>query len=152
MFSSDRIRKELAGIAPTDPLPDRFYTPVFSRRTYDELRSRSAEATGKSQVVILDANFRNREERVLAREAAAAAGARLVILLVDTDEETVVARLELRVADPHAESDADHTVYQKLKSAYEPPLPAEADRLISVDGETAPAEAADELLASMLES
>jgi aminoglycoside phosphotransferase family enzyme/predicted kinase len=152
VFSSDRIRKELAGTAPTEPLPEQFYTSEFSRRTYQELRSRSAGATDRSKVVILDANFRGREERALARKAATAAGARLAILRVDADEETVKARLDRRAADPEAESDADHEVYQKLKSAYEAPAPAEADCLFSVAGETAPAEAADELLASILES
>lgn len=149
VFSSDRIRKELAGIATTDPLPEQFYASEFSRRTYDELRSRAAEATGQSRVVILDANFRGREERALARTAAAAAGARLAILKVEADEETVAARLDRRGADPGAESDADHAVSEKLKSAFEPPAPAEADCLLYLAGETAPAEAADEVLAAI---
>lgn len=150
VFSSDRIRKELAGIPSTEPLPEQFYVSEFSRRTYDELRSRSAEATRRSPVIILDANFRGREERALARKAAAAAGARLAILRVDAEEETVKARFDRRATDPDAESDADYAVYWKMKSAYEPPEPAEADRLFPIAGENAPAEAADELLASIL--
>ncbi|MDF1740887.1 MAG: AAA family ATPase [Verrucomicrobiales bacterium] len=150
VFSSDQIRKELAGIPSTDPLPESFYSPEFSRRTYDEMRSRATGAADKSRIVILDANFRGREERALAREAAEAAGARLVIFRVDTDEETVIARLDRRAINPDAESDADEAVYQKLKSACEPPEPAEADRLITVSGATEATEAADELLASML--
>ena len=150
VFSSDRIRKELAGTAPTETLPERFYAPEFSQRTYAELRSRAAKASGKSRVVVLDANFRERKERTLVREAAAAAGARLVILRVDVDEDTVVARLDRRASDPNAESDADRKVYQKLKAAFETPGSEEADRLIPVSGEAAAPVAVDEILTAML--
>ena len=147
VLSSDHIRKELAGIAPTEKLPPECYDDAFSRRTYDELRRRAAEEKG---VVILDANFRTRRERLLTRDAALASGARLVILRIETDEVVVLQRLAARADDPAAVSDADRAVYEKLKSALEPPDDGEADRLLLVSGDIAADAAVDGILAALV--
>jgi aminoglycoside phosphotransferase family enzyme/predicted kinase len=146
VLSSDRIRKELAGVAPTEKLPDGCYDDAFSRRTYDELRRRASEERG---VVILDANFRTREERRLTFSAAKEARARLVILQVEINEAVVLQRLAARVDDPAAVSDADRAVYEKLKSALERPDDGEADRLFLVSGDIAADAAVDGILASL---
>jgi aminoglycoside phosphotransferase family enzyme/predicted kinase len=151
VFSTDRLRKELAGVAPTEPLPEVYYSDDFSRRTYAELLERAKGAADSGKVVILDANFRERGERSLAREAAHAAGARLAILRVDADEAIVMERLASRKKDPASVSDADRAVYEKLKARYEVPQEGEADRLIAVDGDLEPAVAVDGILAGLLE-
>ena len=150
VFSSDRIRKELAGIASAESLPEKFYDPAFSRRTYDEVRRRATAATAASRVVILDANFRSREERGLALAAAREAGARLAILHIETDDAIVIARLAQRAGDPNSESDADRAVYEKLKSVFEPPLVNETERIIRVSGNVCPDSAVDGILAELL--
>ena len=146
VLSSDLIRKELGGVAPTERLPPECYEDVFSRRTYDELRRRASEGNG---VVILDANFRTREERLLTRAAAQTSGARLVILRVETDEAVILQRLAARSEDPAAVSDADRAVYEKLKSALEPVGPQEADLVIPVSGDVSSGRAGDEILARL---
>lgn len=151
VLSSDRVRKELAGVAPTEPLPESFYSGEFSRRTYAELLERAKAVTASHDVVILDANFRERRERAFAREAAKAAGARLAILRVDADEAIVIERLASRKSDPTSVSDADRVVYEKLKARYEMPQEEEADRLIFVDGDLEPGAAVDGVLAALLE-
>jgi aminoglycoside phosphotransferase family enzyme/predicted kinase len=151
VLSSDRLRKELAGVAPTEPLPESFYSDEFSHRTYAELLERVKDATASRAVVILDANFRERRERSLAREAAKAAGARLVILRVDADEAIVIERLASRKNDPTSVSDADRAVYEKLKARYEVPQEEEADQLIPVNGDLEPGAAVDGILAALLE-
>lgn len=151
VLSSDRIRKELAGVAATEPLPESFYSDEFSHRTYAELLERAKATTASRYVVILDANFRERSERSLAREAARAAGARIAILRVDADDSVVIERLATRKNDPTSVSDADRTIYEKLKSRYEAPQEGEADRLIFVDGDLEPGAAVDGILAGLLE-
>lgn len=152
VFSSDRVRKALAGAKPTEALPAACYTPDYSRRTYAELLRLAGASSPSSPVVLLDANFRRKEERLRAREAAVAAGARLAILWVDTDEDTIARRLHRRSGDPESVSDADHAVYRQLREQFEPPALDEGDRLIRVPG-AAPAEAAaDEALAQWLMS
>lgn len=150
VLSSDRIRKELAGASPTETLPSEFYTPAFSRRTYDELRSRAATASDSSPVVILDANFREREERLLARNAARESGARFALLQVEAGEARVIERLARRKEDPRSVSDADRAVYEKLKAHFESPLESEADLLIHVPGEVDPDVATEGILAGLL--
>ena len=151
VFSSDRLRKELAGVAPTEPLPALFYSDEFSHRTYAELLERATAASACGAVVILDANFRERRERTLAYEAARGAGARLAILRVDADEAVVIERLASRENDPSSVSDADRSIYEKLKSRYEVPREGEADRLILVDGDLEPGAAVDGILAGLIE-
>ncbi len=150
VFSTDRIRKELAGISATESLPTRFYSDDFSRRIYDEMRARAKAVTRANSVVILDANFRGRKERSLALSAAREAGARLVILHIETDEKTVIERLNRRKTDPSSESDADREVYEKLKSQFEAPAAEEADLLLAVSGDPDPDIAADRVLAALL--
>lgn len=150
VFSSDRLRKELAGVVPTEPLPASFYSDEFSQRTYAELMERAKAASASNAIVILDANFRERRERTLAYEAARGAGARLAILRVDADETVVIERLASRKNDPTSISDADRTVYEKLKARYEVPCEGEADRLIPVDGDLEPGAAVDGVLASLI--
>mgnify|MGYP000966256879 CR=1 FL=1 len=150
VFSTDHIRKELAGVPPTEILPPQYYSDEFSRRTYGEVRVRAAADTKANSVVILDANFRGRGERALALAAARAAGARLVILHIETDERTVIERLNQRKSDPRSESDADREVYEKLKSQFEAPQAYEADLLLSVSGDPSPDIAADEIICSLL--
>lgn len=150
IFSSDRIRKELAGIAVTEKLPEECYDPAFSRRTYEEVRARATSATAASRVVILDANFRSRAERCLALTAAREAGARLAILHIETNEAIVIERLAVRADDPECQSDANRDVYEKLKSVFEAPLVTEAERIIPVSGNISPDGAVDGILAELL--
>ena len=70
---------------------------------------------------------------------------------VDADEEVVIERLASRKNDPSSVSDADRTIYEKLKSRYEAPREGEADRLIPVDGDLKPGSAVDGILAALLE-
>ncbi|NLT69688.1 MAG: AAA family ATPase [Verrucomicrobiaceae bacterium] len=146
ILASDRIRKELAGVAPTETLASDGYTADFSRWTYAELRRRAEDLTSGSGLVILDANFRAREERSQVFTAAKAAGAKLAIVRIETDERVVRRRLAARADDPASVSDADLAVYEKLKSAFEPPGEEEADRLLSVSGETGTDAAVEEIL------
>lgn len=150
ILSTDRIRKELAGVPSTETLLPRFYSDDFSRRTYAEVRTRAIAGTGVNSVVILDANFRGRQERALARAAAREAGARLVILHIETDERTVIERLNHRKSDPRSESDADREVYEKLKSGFEAPASEEADLLLSVSGDLSPDLAVEKILTALL--
>ncbi|MEX2581541.1 MAG: AAA family ATPase [Verrucomicrobiales bacterium] len=142
VFASDRVRKELAGGAPTDSLPDRYYTPEFSRRTYDAVYDRAEEATGRAGVVILDANFGQREERARACEAATKAGAKAAILHLDADETAIRERLEARSRDPDSQSDADLSVYESLRERFERPEAGEGDLLLDLaSGENDPQDA-----------
>jgi aminoglycoside phosphotransferase family enzyme/predicted kinase len=150
VLSSDAIRKELAGVPPDARLPGSCYTPDFSRRTYDVIYQRAESASRTHPVVLLDANFRTRDERSAAREAAGRCGVRLVVVETSAAESVVRARLEKRVADPDATSDADLAVYGKLKDEFESPDDDEADRVVRIDANREPESVAEDVLADLV--
>lgn len=152
VFSTDLIRKELAGVEPEHHLPEKFYSSEFSRRTYGELRSRAGVATERGEpVVLLDANFRKREDRQSVLRAAREVGASLALLSLEAREQTILGRLEERSRDGRTVSDADPETYQKLKAEFEKPEKGEADREVLVPEGLSAEEAADHVLARMLD-
>ena len=63
VVASDRTRKWLAGVGPTERAPAAAYEPVFSDRTFDEVFRRAAVVVGSGRGVVLDATFRGRDLR-----------------------------------------------------------------------------------------
>ena len=59
-ISSDVVRKELAGLSPSERAPEREYSEEASLRTYAELGARAAAA---GDGAIIDATFRRRSDR-----------------------------------------------------------------------------------------
>ena len=154
VISSDRTRKTLAGVAPTDPLPDRYYDSNFSNQVYAELNRAAAELTRTGCAVVqLDANFRSSVSRQAAIEAARQAGAKAVLLHLDPDPEIVTTRIRERSERNDTESDADFAVYQKLAAEFEPPVPGEADELLVPRSADAPVgDLVDGIFAEWLQS
>jgi uncharacterized protein len=150
VLSSDRIRKELAGVAEDTRLPDSAYSAEFSHRTYAALFVRAAKPRPGPRVVVLDANFRDRAARAAARAAAAAHGAGFVLAPISISEAEACRRLDARTADVRQASDADRAVYEKLKRRFEPVDAGEADLVIPLDGDQPAACLADLLLARWL--
>jgi aminoglycoside phosphotransferase family enzyme/predicted kinase len=143
-LSSDAVRKELAGIAPTARRRERFgegiYGPAMRRRTYETLRRRAGRWLRRGLSVVLDAMHGRPADRRAARALAARAGARLVVLWCEADEATTRARLAAREGRADA-SDARLEHWPALRAAYRPPLEAAAVR-VDTSGELAAAVAA----------
>ncbi len=117
--SSDAIRKELAGIAPTAIAPESWYTTAASDRVYRELAIRAASITRTNrQPVLLDATFHRAERRGQIATQAAQCGADLLLVWFDVDDAEARARLRTR---PKGISDADLAVYERLRASAEPP-------------------------------
>lgn len=81
VLSSDRVRKETAGVSPdanaSAPFRQGIYTPGMTDRTYSLLTSRAATLLGVGTFVIIDASFTTDSQRAPFREVAAAARAEL---------------------------------------------------------------------------
>ncbi|MER5206015.1 AAA family ATPase [Streptomyces sp. NPDC002825] len=108
LLSSDRLRKELAGI-PVDqsaaaPYGEGLYTPEWTDRTYAALLERAAALLSRGESVVLDATWSNAAQREAAHRVAERTSADLVALHCRVPDETTAARLETRSAGP---SDAD---------------------------------------------
>ncbi|WP_149181713.1 bifunctional aminoglycoside phosphotransferase/ATP-binding protein [Streptomyces sp. TRM49041] len=108
LLSSDRLRKELAGIPAEQPASapycEGLYTPEWTATTYAALLARAATLLSRGESVVLDATWSNTRQREAARHVAERTSADLVALHCRVPDELTAARLEGRAAGP---SDAD---------------------------------------------
>ncbi|MBI2856285.1 MAG: AAA family ATPase [Chloroflexi bacterium] len=137
MISSDVVRKELAGISPTEHRVEAFeggiYGAEFSARTYDEMLSRARGYISRDKSVILDASFRRAEERLRAAGLAEKMGAYFAALECVAPETVVRERLEERLRREGEASDGRWEIYQQQKTAFEPLTELPEEKQILVD-------------------
>ncbi len=108
LLSSDRLRKELAGI-PVDqpaaaPYREGLYTPEWTDRTYKVLLQRAAVLLSCGESVVLDATWSDTAQREAARHVAERTSSELVALHCRVPDPVTAARLSTRAA---GSSDAD---------------------------------------------
>ncbi len=84
VLSSDRVRKELAGVVPerraATPYGSGIYSPAWTERTYAELLRRATELLSLGESVLIDATWTSAGHRTAAAAAARQAAADLVQL------------------------------------------------------------------------
>ena len=121
LLSTDRLRKELAGLDPLTPARAPYqggiYSPRHTLRTYGELLRRAEALLGRGESVVLDASWTRAGDRELARAAARRSHSDVVELRCSTSRAEAVARVEARAG---AASDADGAVAVALRRAAEP--------------------------------
>ena len=119
VIHSDRVRKELAGLDPSQHKREAFEAGLYSRsmteRTYLEVIERAEEFLSEGQSVILDATFRDKTKRELVREMAREIDADVHFILCQCDDHIARKRMEQRDADGTSESDAHWRVYEAQK-------------------------------------
>jgi uncharacterized protein len=155
IIASDRVRKELAGIAPTErrsgPPDSGIYTPAFSARTYAALFDRARTALSAGRSVLLDATFSRRDGRDTARRIAAESGALFACLECVADDAAIRARLAARASDSSTVSDADLNTYLRQRKTFEPVVEIPDWQHLPVDLNAAVDAAADVTLATLRE-
>jgi uncharacterized protein len=121
VLSSDRIRKELAGLAPAKlaavPYGTGIYAPAVTEATYAELLRRAASLLAHGETVIADASWGSAEHRAAAAATARSTDARLVQLHCTAPADLAAQRLTSRA--PGA-SDADRDIAQQMAAAMAP--------------------------------
>jgi aminoglycoside phosphotransferase family enzyme/predicted kinase len=129
-FTSDLIRKELAGIAPNQQAAQTCYTREANSRTYAEVLRRAATALQDGPVLV-DANFASAKLREHATQCARNAGAQIAFVWFRADDRQVELRMTQRAEDADQVSDADLSVYRKLQATFQPPSEDEVGKLIA---------------------
>jgi aminoglycoside phosphotransferase family enzyme/predicted kinase len=119
VVGSDRTRKWLAGIEPTERAPATAYEAGFSRRTFDEVFRRADVVLRSGRGVILDATFRDRDLRLQARELAERYRCRFLFVETTCDDATLRERLRRRAAGPSV-SDATEALLERVRAEFEP--------------------------------
>jgi uncharacterized protein len=120
VIRSDVVRKEIAGLAARESAAagwrSGLYADEWTRRTYDEIRSRAEKALFEGKRVIVDASFGRETLRSDLLEAARCLGVPAVFFVCDAPSHLVLARLAERRDDA---SDADAIVYEASRQAWE---------------------------------
>ena len=99
LLRSDVLRKQLLGIDPLSPLPDRYYADEqYGRLVYNTLHEVTRIAVDAGDSVLLDATYARRWQRDAL--AAVAGGARLHGYWLDVNPEERLRRLANRQNDP----------------------------------------------------
>ncbi|MGP3974194.1 AAA family ATPase [Streptomyces sp. 8N114] len=123
LLSSDRLRKELAGIPAEQSAAadygEGLYTPEWTARTYATLLDHAATLLSSGESVVLDATWSDPGQREAALRVAERTSADLVALHCHVPDDVSAARLSTRTAGP---SDADLDVATAM-AAGEAPWP-----------------------------
>ncbi|MFO0977658.1 MAG: AAA family ATPase [Planctomycetaceae bacterium] len=152
VFSSDRIRKNLAGVAPnhrgTEEERRRLYQPEMTARVYSRLLEESARELENSPCVIIDATFSNRADRERLRDFCRNNQYALCWVEAYAPVDVVRRRLEERALHSDVVSDARAEDYEKLSARYESPSELRDD-LIRINTNGTPGQVLSDLLAAM---
>jgi len=123
VVDADRTRKQLAGIAPEDPLPESlwtgFYSLEFTRNVYSELCRRASAVLSTGRPVILDASFRARAHRAEAKRLAQANGMPFVFVECRAPDDLCRERLRER-EKTRTVSDGRIEVFDDFARSWEP--------------------------------
>ncbi len=129
LLSSDRLRKELAGLDPARhaaaPYRSGIYAREHTERTYTELLRRAGELLSRGESVVLDASWSAAEERDLARKVAERTYSTLVSLRCTVSRTVAEDRLRTRTGSM---SDADPAIARAMAADAAPwPEASEVD-------------------------
>jgi len=141
LLSSDRIRKQLAGVdinyRGTAAERAVMYSSESTQRVYAKLSEGVLEQVRAGASVIVDATFSRRSDRAALAELATAAGAELIWTFADADPEVRLQRLRDREYRSDVISDAREEDLQLLAARFETPSELSSAELIRVDTGTA---------------
>lgn len=136
LLESDRLRKQRAGKAPTEPLDGaRFegaYAESATTDVYQALLEGADAVLASGRPVVIDASFRSASMRASARELAARHGVPFGLVECRVPEETLRARLLAREGQSLV-TDARADLLEAFLARYEPFAADEADAVLALD-------------------
>lgn len=152
LLSSDRIRKELAGVPLRQHSHDQYgcglYAPAASKATYRQLLDRADSSLTAGQRVIVDATCQKREVRENLHRLAARHGVPLYLFVAEAPAEVIRGRLAERVRQGTDISDGNWEIYLRQREEFEPVLAGEGASVI-VDSSAPLNDTLDVILSSM---
>jgi uncharacterized protein len=119
VINSDIVRKQLAGLHPTQRAPTELYDTEINHRTYGELGRQTARAIADRHSVLVDATCRHRADRdTLMAELADPTPVWFVECMAPA--EVRIARAAAREHDPAHVSDATAELVRDEHNAFDP--------------------------------
>ena len=155
VFSSDRIRKTIAGV----PLCERgseeqravLYSDAMTCRVYGVMAEEAVAALRAEKSVILDATFSRREQRDALRARLAGHDSALLWIVAEAEAARILERLRSRDGAPGTVSDARAEDHAFLSLRFEPPEEIAGDALVTIATQADPAVTAGNLLLTLAE-
>ena len=152
VVEADRTRKHMLGVDPTVHLQagswSGAYDPAFTDRVYGELLRRAGVVLASGRPVVVDASFRTREMRRLAR--ALADSRRVPFRFVECRASTEVTRERLVRREIEAGvSDARLSLLEDFRAHFEPPDEICPDEHVVLDTARPVAESLAQLRSAM---
>ena len=148
-YNSDRVRKELAGIRPTESrrstVDTGIYTGEFTQKTYQALLEKAETVLRQGDSVVLDASYQLERDRQDVRALAKNLDSRVCFILCQCSEDEMKRRMSLREQDSAAVSDGRWEIYLKQKQRFEPPVELAASELLTIDTRAPLADLLEEL-------
>ena len=136
-YNSDWVRKELAGISPTESQRESadsgIYTKDFSQKTYNTLLIKAEAKLKQGGSVIVDASYQYAHDRQEIRKLAKDLNCQVYFILCQCPEPEMKLRMKLREKDQYAVSDGRWEIYQKQKKRFEWPDELSDSELIILD-------------------
>ena len=121
LLSTDRLRRELADLAPHEHVPTSFlagiHTAEHTEATYLELLGRAETLLALGETVVLDASWTTQAHRDLAEAVATRTHSRFVPLLCQAPPAITDARMRTRT---RSLSDADPVVAARMAEEMDP--------------------------------
>jgi uncharacterized protein len=124
LFSSDEIRKSLAGVSPTARKWELFekgiYSKTISRKTYQKMRDQARKGLEKGQSVILDGSYKRQSERLALMKLAEKTGAQIRFIECRAPGSTIRRRLQQRAEEARVVSDGRWEIFDQQRMDFDP--------------------------------
>jgi predicted kinase len=122
VLSTDHIRRSIMGPSPSPAnYGDGLYRTESRHQVYEELFRQAGAILDKRQSLILDGTFLSRELRSRARDLSRRHGAEVLNVLCECPKEVSLARIQKRVEEGRAESEARADLYEAQARDFQPP-------------------------------
>jgi hypothetical protein len=127
VIHSDAVRKNLAGLKPTNRVPVGFgqgiYGEDFSTRTYDEMLRQAEAHLTAGRNVILDGSYKRAQERARVRQIGRKYEAQVLFVYCECPPAVARERLGIRLTDPEAISDGRVELFADQARDFDPFMP-----------------------------
>ncbi len=142
-YNTDRVRKELAGLAAVERRPDGLgqgiYSAEFTEKTYQTMLDRTkVDLQQGAGGAVLDGSYSRRADRKKVEDLAASLGVDTFFILCTCSDREVKRRLELRAKDPTAVSDGRWDIFIQQKKTFSGPHELVSSQLLQLDTEAEP--------------
>jgi len=153
VLRSDVIRKEMAGIALTSPVPEDRREEIYSRpwtnRVYERMLERADETLKHGRPVIVDATFSSVQRRARFLDLAHARDVPVAIVHTTAPDEIVLQRMKKRAEEDDV-SDADWRVYEMMRDDFESLNEDEQPNAVHCEPDTQPDDLVDAVIERLI--